>query len=181
MCHHHVTACPAHPLIPAPPCFWPSCRSWPQQFRMMGSDKVKNSPGSYRGFCTRGCKQGLRPGEMFLFTLCHFGGVAILFCHPCTQIAIPEVLVPARGLKLSLKSDPSLPANVKIHQTSGFFPSLCFFFARSFLPLNLVSSCELCAQGAGGARPSTALPMLTHTLSCCCFLRSGISSLRDTK
>lgn len=154
VCQHRVTACPARPLVPASPCFWPSCRSRPQRFRVMESDKVKNSPGRYGGFC----EQGLHPGEMFLFTLCHFGGVAILFCHPCTQIAIPEVLVPARGLKLSLKSDPSLPANVKIHQPSGSFPSLCFFFARSFLPLNLVSGCELCAQELGGPDPAGPFP-----------------------
>lgn len=93
----------------------------------MGSDKVKNSPGSCGGFRTRGCKRGLCPREMFLFTLCHFGGVTILFCHLCTQIAISEVLVPAHGLKLSLKSDLSLPANVKIHQTLAFFSIfVCF-------------------------------------------------------
>lgn len=94
---------------------------------MMESDKVKNTPGSYGGFCTRGCKQGLRPGEMFLFTLCHFGGVAILFCHPCTQIAIPEVLVPARGLKAELKIRPELTSNCKDSSDLGFFSPRCVF------------------------------------------------------
>ncbi|XP_064899455.1 SAP domain-containing ribonucleoprotein isoform X5 [Columba livia] len=39
VCQHRVTACPARPLVPASPCFWPSCRSRPQRFRVMESDK----------------------------------------------------------------------------------------------------------------------------------------------